>query len=1223
MVSQGRAVLVTDAAGEIAESPELGFFVHQTRMLSRYAFRIDGKPWQPAGFSNVQQHSSLGYYIAWPPDCRPERGEARDATARTIELRSSRYLGGGCHEDLDVTNYARVPTRFVLGIEVAADFADQQETEAKRRHKGRTRRAWRQARPGFWQLEFRHVAAHRSARLVRGLLLRIGPATSPPRHVRGRIEFEIALLPGESWHACLDLIPHVAGRWLHPAHSCYEFGRTLHEEDVRRDTFLAEAARFAFPETGSLAPTVAAALERARFDLAALRLCDLDVGERAWTMAAGLPHYVALFGRDTLTAAWQAALLGPEMLRGTLPAIARLKGTRDDPWRDEQPGKLLHEAQTGPLAALGYTPRDRYYGAQTTSAFFGVALAELWHWTGDSALVRELLPAALGALRWLDAHGDLDGDGFYEYLTRSPQGNEHQGWKDSRDAIVDEDGAPVRPPIATCEEQGFVYAAKFMLAEVLWSLGDRAEAEKLFREAAELKKHFNDAFWDDDLGFFALGLDARKRRIRSVASNPGHCLATGIVDRDLILRAAGRLVDRDLFSGWGIRTLSSRHPAYDPYSYHRGSIWPVENGTFALAFMRYGLFDHVDLVARAVRSRGPVRRRTIARMLRRPPARPEARLPGALPAGQLAPGVVVLGARVRAPGGAGPVSVRATIGTAGRSAPTAVAPGDLAMQPARGPSGRLPALPQAPGRADGRLARGARGKDPAHQAAEPLVAHRACHGHQAARLARGMAAGGEVTMRGERFFPPERRAPGVRRVVRARAAVAIARTAERHRTQESLTALVREAIDHFGGMGTFVRPGQTVLIKPNQTGPMLADEGITTDPRVVVALLNLCREAGAARVLVGESSGMDRTWLVMQATGMSSAVRAAGGEIVFFDECRYREVAIPGGRALRRIRLPEPLLAADVIVNACKAKTHHMDPISGAIKNWVGVIGLEEGRQEHHDALAFQEWVDVMSVSRPALNVCDALVVGEGDGPLANTPRWCGCVLAATDPVAMDVTICRLLGLDPATLRFAAEGAAIGLGTADPDAIGILGVPLEAARVEARRPRQGWDYFPFNVIVGGGVTYAGTLGHWKSVADLFLRDGTWVKAMALRGVPTFLIGDADDPDFERHVREGPYFVIDDAAPARYRLDPRVHYLRGHPVLHTMLPELLRGLGLTVPGNLSNRAQQLVRAGEARLYYVPWWQTALETGAALALLAGTALAGLWLRLRRRRQGSTAP
>ncbi|HEX6291541.1 MAG TPA: amylo-alpha-1,6-glucosidase, partial [Herpetosiphonaceae bacterium] len=210
-----------------------------------------------------------------------------------------------------------------------------------------------------------------------------------------------------------------------------------------------------------------------------------------------------------------------------------------------------------------------------------------------------LIEPALNALRWLDRDGDLDGDGFYEYQTRSTQGAENQAWKDSGDAIVDEHGAQVKPPIATCEEQGFVYLAKLHLSEVLWWLDRKDEARRLFHEAGELKQRFNERFWIEQQGFFALGLDSQKRQIRSITSNPGHCLATGIVDQSLVERTAARLLAPDLFTGWGVRTLSSENPAYNPYSYHRGSVWPVEQATFALGLLRYGLHQHVESLCRA------------------------------------------------------------------------------------------------------------------------------------------------------------------------------------------------------------------------------------------------------------------------------------------------------------------------------------------------------------------------------------------------------------------------------------------------------------------------------------------------------------------------------------------------------------------------------------------------------------------------------------------------
>jgi uncharacterized protein (DUF362 family) len=460
---------------------------------------------------------------------------------------------------------------------------------------------------------------------------------------------------------------------------------------------------------------------------------------------------------------------------------------------------------------------------------------------------------------------------------------------------------------------------------------------------------------------------------------------------------------------------------------------------------------------------------------------------------------------------------------------------------------------------------------------------------------------------GERFFGKRATRPEKRYGARP-ATVAIVRTTERHRDADSIAVLTRRALDLLGGIAAFVRSGQRVLIKPNCTGYFLADEGITTDPRLVAALVRLCFDAGASAVTVGESAGMDDTSKVLRATGMAATARAAGARVVAFDDCESREVDVPGGRVIRRIALPVPLLEADIIINACKGKTHHMDPVSGAIKNWVGAIPLAL-RMQHHDVHTFAEYVDVMSVTRPTLHICDAIIVGEGDGPIANTPRWCGCVLASTDPAALDVTLCQLFSLDPDEHRFAAEAAERGLGTNDPASITIVGAPLEEARIEVRRPRRGWDYYPFNVIVGTGVTYPGTLGHWKSIADAFLRDGTWVKVMAARGVPTFLIGDAEDPNFERHVAQGPYFVIDDAAPARYRLDPRVHVIPGHPALHNMLPELLRGLGLTVPGRLTQRAQQWARLAESRLLYVPRAQTMKDAARAALALAGLGALGL--------------
>ena len=609
-ISQGRAVLATNSAGWIEGASTDGFFAHETRMLSRYLHLIDGKPPLKIACSPVEQHSWLGYYgvtppgLQWPKDTGS--GAMEPVSEETIELRVSRTVGFGLHEDIDITDFTQTPSEFDFAIELDADFADQAEID-ERQQKGKLQRQWKRA-GSAWELVFDYRASHRywhqgnwgKGQLHRKLTLRIENAGSKPSYEDGRIHFPIKLKPGEPWHVCIKMIPEIEGKKLPVLYGCHDFFADDTELDRRRHLFLNEATHFRTKESETLSSVVIQALRQAKNDLAALRLYDLDADKRDWTMAAGLPIYVALFGRDTLTASWQSALISPAMMRGTLPELVKWQGREVNDWRDEQPGRMLHEAHTGPLATLGYNPRTRYYGATTTSSFFPVVAAELWHWTGDKSLVKPLIAPALRALRWKDEYADLRGDGFSYYKTRSRQGNKNQAWKDSGDAIVYEDGREVETPIATCEEQAYVYVSKMHMAELLLFMGEIGQARKLFREASDLKERFNEKFWMQKEQYFVLGLDSRGRPIRSIASNPGHCLAAGIVDQDYVLPTARRLTAEELFTGWGVRTLSSQHPAFDPYSYHRGAVWPVEQGSFALGFVRYGLHRELEQLARAV-----------------------------------------------------------------------------------------------------------------------------------------------------------------------------------------------------------------------------------------------------------------------------------------------------------------------------------------------------------------------------------------------------------------------------------------------------------------------------------------------------------------------------------------------------------------------------------------------------------------------------------------------
>ncbi|APR87885.1 Glycogen debranching enzyme [Minicystis rosea] len=598
-ISNNLTVLSMRTDGSLAPEADVGLFVCNTRIVSRYHYQANGRPLRPVALSPVEQNSWLGYYLVSSDD--------GDEHARhTVEVRLSRHAGDGLHEDLDVTSFSQEHASIALTLDVEADFADIRETRGPRRQHGKVH--WDSRHDGALELRGDYHAEHPYdhqgqsgvARFDASVIVRVRCADAIPSHEHGRIHWKIELAPRASWHCCVDVVAVVGGRELPLVYGCHAFFGTHNERDVKRGTFRHRAACFSIPGAATLSHTVMSTLERAKSDLGALRLYDLDHDERTWTVAAGLPTYVGLFGRDTLAAGTQAAVLTSDILAGTVIVLPRWQGREVNDWRDEQPGRMPHQLQTGPLSQLQFDPFGRSYSSVTASAFYPVAVSELWHWTGDRERIGPLIEPALRAMRWIDADGDLDGDHFYEYQTRSEDGLRNQGWKDSSDAIVHADGSQVCTPIATCEEQGFVYLAKLRLAELLFCFGRREEARRLFHEARELKRRFNEVFWMPDAGYFAMGLDRHKRQIRSMASDPGLCLATGIVEEALAEATATRMLAADMFSGWGVRTLSSDHPAYDPYSYHRGSVWPVDQGAFALGLARYGLHGHVALLARSL-----------------------------------------------------------------------------------------------------------------------------------------------------------------------------------------------------------------------------------------------------------------------------------------------------------------------------------------------------------------------------------------------------------------------------------------------------------------------------------------------------------------------------------------------------------------------------------------------------------------------------------------------
>jgi glycogen debranching enzyme len=317
-------------------------------------------------------------------------------------------------------------------------------------------------------------------------------------------------------------------------------------------------------------------------------------------LAAGIPWYVTVFGRDALIASHQLLMVNTRPARDALELLAAKQGTAVDDWRDEQPGKILHEIRQGELARAGIVPHTPYFGSVDATPWFVIVYAQHFRWTGDVAFAEKLLPAAEAALAWIDKDGDADGDGFVEYLCRSPRGIRNQGWKDSHDSVVHADGRLAEPPIALSEVQAYVYLAKERMGDVYRALGRPEDARRLEDEAEALKRRFNEAFWMDDEKYFAEALDADKRQVRTVTSNPGHALYCGIVDEEKATPLAKRLLSPDMFSGWGVRTMSKAAAAYNPMSYHNGSVWPHDNALIAAGLKRYGFARSTNRVATAL-----------------------------------------------------------------------------------------------------------------------------------------------------------------------------------------------------------------------------------------------------------------------------------------------------------------------------------------------------------------------------------------------------------------------------------------------------------------------------------------------------------------------------------------------------------------------------------------------------------------------------------------------
>jgi glycogen debranching enzyme len=339
-----------------------------------------------------------------------------------------------------------------------------------------------------------------------------------------------------------------------------------------------------------------ALLERSMADLRVL----IDQVPGGLLPAAGIPWYSVPFGRDSLITGLQTLPFKSNIASGTLRYLARYQGDKVDPWRDEEPGKILHEIRFGEMASLGEIPHTPYYGSVDATPLFIMLFVEAMRWTADGQLYDELMPHITRAFEWIDHYGDLNGDGFVEYECKSRWGLRNQGWKDSYNSVQFRDGRLPEPPIALVEVQAYVYAAKMGMAELLMSRGMAESGARLAAEAQVLKERFNDLFWVPETDFYAQALDGSGRQVLSISSNVGHALYCGIVDEDKAERVVARLMAPDMLCGWGIRTLSNKEPSFNPMSYHNGSIWPHDNAIIAAGMRRYGFHKEATEVMQQV-----------------------------------------------------------------------------------------------------------------------------------------------------------------------------------------------------------------------------------------------------------------------------------------------------------------------------------------------------------------------------------------------------------------------------------------------------------------------------------------------------------------------------------------------------------------------------------------------------------------------------------------------
>jgi glycogen debranching enzyme len=617
VLKHGNLFLLSDPFGDVhPDSRGLGLYDLDTRILSCAVLRINGV--RPTLLRTQAAANHIATIQLTNPELRRDpaikQGAEEALASRAISVTRRRWIAGGLAERIEVTNYSGFHQRIEVDLELDADAADIFEVRGRIRERRGT----------YFPVEATPESITFAYEGLDGFIRRTLVTMSPgevvasdgngalPREGSVRVRWSLEIDPGArqgvTWEVATQLAPSGHARVTEeiPTRLAQSVtaggsggGRADNGGSAIAPPTEAEAEYGTWQERCARIRSDGELLDLAiRRSIADLRLLRNDGpmhGEHY--LAAGVPWFTTLFGRDSIITALEVLPFMPDVARETLRVLADWQATEDDPERDMEPGKILHELRVGELARTGELPHRPYYGSIDSTPLWLILLDETYRWTGDLDLVRSLWPNAIAALEWIDRYGDRDGDGFVEYERRTPHGLLNQGWKDSGDAIRHSDGTPAVPPIALVEIQGYVYDAKRRMASLAERLGDRQLSKHLLLEAAELEVRFNEAFWMPDLAYYAMALDRDKRQVGGIGSNAGHCLWSGIVPKDRIDAVVDRLLDPSMDCGWGIRTYASGQPGYNPVGYHTGTVWPHDNALIAAGMKRAGRHDAADRVA--------------------------------------------------------------------------------------------------------------------------------------------------------------------------------------------------------------------------------------------------------------------------------------------------------------------------------------------------------------------------------------------------------------------------------------------------------------------------------------------------------------------------------------------------------------------------------------------------------------------------------------------------